>query len=209
MNSRHVLRVTVLGLVLGSMGVPTAQAQLRRYDATTGQNVPVDGGKPSSQQDVPSAPPVPRGTQETPVVNNPQTSAEEPVPDDFGVADKMTVPGQAMGELYVFTTTRKITITALKAIHNLKAAVPDMQVKVYVDEQMPKDYFRMIARLRDHVKLTDEFISDSNGKLAAKFRVTEPNTIVYVAPNGTVRVYDLLSEMENALRQIQRVKKGG
>jgi hypothetical protein len=202
-----VMLNTKLGsVVIACVLASTAGAQLRRYDASTGGNIVVSGSV------VPVS--VPRGIQKSPVAQKQQNAQPKPLvgtsaPPVNSVHKVADVPSRGRapvdnrgGELLVFTTTARLDKKILQAVHELREQ-SGLPLQIYVEDQDPKIYFRMFQRLGSAITEHDSFKPDSNQYLATKYRITQPNSVVYVSAKGTVRVYDVFDNLENLLRQIK------
>lgn len=205
-----------LVLVLALLALPAAHAQIRVYDAKTGRNVEATGVSLTTPRETaaPKAKPVavsPTVTKPAPHATGTWTPSGTYVGRDL-LENEVYLPRGGdepvrteVGEVYVFTSGNDFSPVVADRLNEIKR-INGIEPVFYLNDMEPQAYFGLLekgfGKLQEGVELTN----DGGGRQAARLGVTVSNVIVYKGPNGAIRQYNLLTEIDAFRNALERIR---
>ncbi len=220
-----LLILCTLALIAG-----TADAQVRRYDPASGLSVPVgpdgarrhrgqtDGttqiqslsqGETAETEATGTAPPDSEAfqiLQQQRHLNNDGTT-DETVLRAYLEKKRAEETGPA-GRAMIFADVDHFSdslVAYIKEIKNTRGLVTELYMK---DRANPFSYMQLLQKGMDKMEEDVPFSVDSGDKIAGRFRVQRYPTLVYIAPDGDRRNFDLAGGIGPFLTHLNRVRRG-
>lgn len=207
-----------IALVLALLALPATHAQIRVYDAKSGRNVEATGVSLTTPRETITAKPKPVAVSATVAVTKPAphaTGTWTPSGTYVGrdlLENEVYLPRGAddpirteVGEVYVFTSGNDFSPVVADRMNEIKR-INGIEPVFYLNDMEPQAYFSLLEKGFGKLAEDVELGSDAGGREAARLGVTTSNVIVYKGPNGVIRQYNLLTEIDAFRNALERTR---